>query len=320
MNEFIDNQNDKISPQKQFILNARKGIINWKYWLISILSIFLIWQGIGIIPSLLTCLFINNYGISDFNCNTDDFIITGPSYIPNFILAFAPFVLASIALYLAVTRLHQKPFISIITGRQQFDFKRLFFAMSVVSIFSAISLLIQLSGSQFEDNIMTFNPPGLEFFIIAILAFMLVPIQAGLEEIFFRGYILQAFSFITKSRYFLIISTSSLFAILHISNPEPWEYGITAYLSSVLILAIFMSFITVLDGGLELAIGFHIMNNLWAFLIVNLEKSVVPTPALFIANIPEFNLLTLVIPSLIQFLIFGSIFAWKYKWFKKIIK
>ncbi|MFL2756224.1 MAG: lysostaphin resistance A-like protein [Dehalococcoidia bacterium] len=317
MNKFTNNQDNRISPQKQFISNARKGITNWKYWLISILSVFLIWQGIGIIPSLLTCLLINNYEITGFNCNTDNFIIAGPSYIPNFILAFVPFVLALITLYVVVTRLHQKPFISIITGRQQFDFRRLFFAMSIVAIFSVISLLIQLSGSQSEDSTMTFNSPGFEFFIIVILALMLVPIQAGMEEIFFRGYILQAFSLIAKSKYFLIISTSSLFAILHIANPEPWEYGIVAYLSSVLILAIFMSLITVLDGGLELAIGFHIMNNLWAFLIVNLEKSVVPTPALFIADIPEFNLFTLILPSLIQFLIFGSIFAWKYKWFRK---
>ena len=314
MDTFTEN---KITPQQQFILNARTGIINWKYWLISILFVFLIWQGIGTIPSLLTCLFLNNYPATEFNCDTANFIISGPSYIPNFILAFIPFIFALVALFILVTRLHKKPFISVITGRKYFDLKRMLFAMSIVAMFSIISLGIQLFSNPSDANALEFNPPGIDFFIIVIIAFMLVPIQVGVEEIFFRGHILQGLSLISKSKVFLILSTSCLFALLHIANPEPWEYGLIAYLSSVLILAIFMSMLTILDGGLELAIGFHMMNNLWAFLIVNLKTSVVPTPALFIIDIPEFNLSAMIIPSIIQFLLFGGIFAWKYKWFYK---
>ena len=106
MDTFTEN---KITPQQQFILNARTGITNWKYWLISILFVFLIWQGIGTIPSLLACLFLNNYPATEFNCDTANFIISGPSYIPNFILAFIPFIFALVALFILVTRLHKKP-------------------------------------------------------------------------------------------------------------------------------------------------------------------------------------------------------------------
>ena len=315
MDIFTKNQITEISPRERFISNARNGIINWKYWIISILFVFLIWQGLGFIPSLLACLFLNNYDINGFNCNTENFIISGPSHIPNFILAFIPFVLAFVTLFILVTRFHKKPFITVVTGRTFFDMKRMFFAMSIVAIFSIIALGIQLSGEPSEVDSLTFNSPGVEFFLLAIIAFILVPIQVGIEEIFFRGYILQGLSLLSKSKVFLIISTSCLFSFLHIANPEPWEYGIFPYLSSVLILAVFMSMIAIFDGGLELAIGYHIMNNLWAFLIINLETSVIPTPSLFTVHIPEFNLSNLILPSMLQFLIFGFIFAWKYKWF-----
>ena len=78
-----------------------------------------------------------------------------------------------------------------------------------------------------------------------------------------------------------------------------------------------MGLITLLDGGLELAIGFHTMNNLWSFLIVGLETSVISTPALFILSIERLELIPTIIPGIIQFMLLTGIFGWRYGWFTR---
>ena len=113
--------------------------------------------------------------------------------------------LVLIALFILVTRLHKKTFLSVITGRKYFDLKRMFFAMSVVAIFSIISLGIQLFSNPSDASVIDFNPPNIDFFIIAIIALILVPIQVSVEEIFFRGHLLQGFSLISKSKFFFCI-------------------------------------------------------------------------------------------------------------------
>ena len=157
-----------------------------------------------------------------------------------------------------------------------------------------------------------------DLLVITLMAIALVPIQAGLEEVFFRGYLMQGFSLLIKSRLALLIVTSSIFASLHLMNPEPWSYGLLPYIVSVFLVGLFMGLITLVDGGVELAIGVHIANNLWVHLIVGLEESIIPSSSLFIADQKEFEMMSTILPSLIQYGILTGMFAVKYKWFQKL--
>ena len=70
---------------------------------------------------------------------------------------------------------------------------------------------------------------------------------------------------------------------------------------------------------IELAIGFHTMNNLWSFLILRLEKSVIPTTTLYTLNLESLDAVNAIIPGIVQFTLLFGIFSWRYQWFNKNI-
>ena len=69
---------------------------------------------------------------------------------------------------------------------------------------------------------------------------------------------------------------------------------------------------------MELELCVHFANYLWVHLIVVFEKSVIPSSSLFIADQKNLEILSTVVPSLIQYGILTGIFALKYKWFQKL--
>ena len=316
---FSTDEKRLLVPTKAFIFASLYGNNGWQQWVACCLGIVLIWQLIGVLPLVAICGIVNYLEFQEYTCRTDSLSITGPSHVPGFTLSILPFVIGLIGMFYLLKWIHGKKLVNCLTGRKKIDFERVLFAMFIVAFMSGISLLIELSsetGTSARAEI-TRNPVDINFLFLAIVALFFVPIQAGLEEIFFRGYILQGISLISKSKIFLILSTSAIFTVVHLANPEPWEYGVYTYATTIFMLGTFMGLITLLDGGLELAIGFHTMNNLWSFLIVGLETSVISTPALFILSIEKLELIPTVIPGIIQFMLLTGIFGWRYGWFAR---
>ena len=68
-----------------------------------------------------------------------------------------------------------------------------------------------LGGSSLTANLMSgssdlkFRGEVPDLLVIGIMALVLVPIQAGLEEAFFRGYLMQGLSLLIKSRLTILI-------------------------------------------------------------------------------------------------------------------
>jgi membrane protease YdiL (CAAX protease family) len=84
------------------------------------------------------------------------------------------------------------------------------------------------------------------------------PLQALGEEYAFRGYLMQAFGSLTRSRVVAVLVTSGLFALAHGAQNAPlfidrFVFGLMAGL------------VVILVGGLEAGIALHILNNLLAF-------------------------------------------------------
>ena len=67
----------------------------------------------------------------------------------------------------------------------------------------------------------------LTFFLFAIV---LVPHQAGFEEVFFRGYILQRLILLGRSKWVLVSASAMVFVLPHLLNHEPWAYGPVPYI------------------------------------------------------------------------------------------
>jgi len=139
------------------------------------------------------------------------------------------------------------------------------------------------------------------------LALIMTPIQTTSEEIFFRGYLVQAGSLISQNTIFLALFSGVLFTLPHIGNPEV-SSNTAVVLLSYFVLGVFLTWISIKDGSIELAIGLHAANNLFAGLVITFPQSALQTPALFYTTHfdPVFNLVVeIVLCALFYLFAFG---------------
>jgi hypothetical protein len=124
---------------------------------------------------------------------------------------------------------------------------------------------------------------------------------------------MQGFGHWLNSRFMALFLTSIVFGSLHLANPEITALGyefIFLYISVGFLLGI----MTLMDDGLELAIGFHAANNLIAALLVTADWTVFQTESILI-NIAEPSLgITDFIAPFIIYPIILAVFARKYSW------
>lgn len=89
------------------------------------------------------------------------------------------------------------------------------------------------------------------------LVVVLVPLQATAEEVVFRGMFMQVIGAWLRNPWFAILIPTVAFAVLHI-------YDIWGMLV-VGLMGLAAGWLTWRTGGLEAAIGIHVVNNLFAF-------------------------------------------------------
>lgn len=112
---------------------------------------------------------------------------------------------------------------------------------------------------------------GMWVFLVAIV--LTSPLQALGEEVFFRGYLLQAFGSMAKTPWFAIGASALIFALFHGTQNLPLFLDRFAFgmLAGILVVA---------TGGLEAAVAAHVVNNLFAFGYAAVESSVAEARAL----------------------------------------
>lgn len=301
-----------MTPGERFFRNASLGSNAWWRWTLGIIAIILIWMGIGAIPWLVACQYLRESGPANFSC--DGVTISGDSAVPEFVLSIYPFVIGIIGVWLTVKLLHRKSMTQVVTGRTTFDYNRVLFAMGVGACLYLASFLVELLVVRAELRFQAPNP--WEYLTFLLFAIVLIPYQAAFEEIFFRGYLLQRLVRFSKNRTFLVAMSSLLFVLPHLPNPEPWAYGVVPYVVFLLMIGGFLTLVTVLDGGIELAVGYHALNNLLISLVANTEVSVLESPALFVVPIDRYELFPAVFVELVVYSLALLVFNHKYRCFR----
>ena len=99
--------------------------------------------------------------------------------------------------------------------------------------------------------------PGLTAFVLVIL--LITPLQAAAEEVFFRGYLLQAFGSLVRGPWFGIAMSALVFAVLH-GGQSP------AMFVDRLALGLLAGVLVWRTGGLEAAIAGHVVSNVVVYL------------------------------------------------------
>ena len=201
---------------------------------------------------------------------------------------------------------------SLTTSRDKIDWGRLFFSFGLIVIITVVSFGVSYYAdpSQIE---LQFDP--IKFGLLLLVSLILFPFQIGLEEYLFRGYYMQQIGIMVRNRWFPLILTSVLFGVAHSANPEVAEMGYITmifYIGTGLLLGI----MTLMDEGLELALGFHLGNNLLAALLITSDWSALQTDAIFRYTAEEANTtaMEILVPVLVFYPIILLILAKKYKW------
>ena len=220
------------------------------------------------------------------------------------------FVFTMIGIILVVKYLHKLRMIDIITTRAKVDWKRIFFSFGLWSLFTIGSTLAFYFSSP-ENFVLNFKP--IPFLILLLISFTLLPIQTSTEEFIFRGYLMQGLGLLAKNRWFPLVFTSLMFGLMHIMNPEVEKMGYIILIYYVG-TGFFLGILTLMDDGMELALGFHAANNIVTALLVSAEWSALKTESVFKdISTPSVGFEVLV-PVIIIFPILLFIFSKKYKW------
>lgn len=227
-----------------------------------------------------------------------------------FALMVGQLAVCCVILLFWVKFIHGQSIRSLTTSRKKVDWKRIFFSFTLWGTFTTVTTLILFYLSP-ESFVINYDP--IKFFPFLIIALLLIPLQTSFEEYLFRGYLLQGIGVISKSRFFPLVITSVIFGLMHIANPEVGKLGpiIMVYYIGT---GFFLGIVTLMDEGLELALGFHAANNLIGALLVTADWTAFQTHSI-LKDVSEpsagFDVL---FPVLVIFPILLFIFGKKYKW------
>ncbi len=283
----------------------------WKY-VITFIVAFLAASFIGGIP-LMIAVFI--YSAKSGNMLTTemasslDFSAIGMPENLSLFLALISFTVGLLAAWLIVKALHQRSFSETINGTKKIRWSRAFMGLGVwfllMLVYLIISYVINPENFIVQFDIKTFIP-------LLFISLIFIPLQTTFEEFLFRGYLAQGIGAWTRNRWLVVLIPAILFGLMHTANTEVSTYGFWAAMPQYILFGLIFGLIAVLDDGIELAMGMHAANNIFACLFVTFDASSLKTPAIFNQQTMNIGMETIVLA--IAGILALLFFAIKYKW------
>ena len=279
----------------------------WKYIIGSLIIIFA--SFLGQVPLLIALFYETLIKGKPYPSTNDDIMSFFEPNLTLFLILIS-FVFAMFGIFFVIKYLHNQTMLSITTSRSRVDWNRVLFSFSVWSVFTILSTFLFYILNP-TDFIINFKP--IPFAILVVIGTLLIPFQTSTEEYIFRGYLMQGFANLSKNKWFPLVMTSVIFGVMHLSNPEVSKIGNIVFVYYIG-TGLFLGIITLMDEGLELALGFHAANNLVSALLVTSDWSAFQTHSIF-KDISEPSAgLDVILPVIIIYPILLFIFSKKYNW------
>lgn len=294
----------------KFIQQAYKGNNEWWSYVVTIILLFFGWQIIGIIPLSGVAYYYSDNIEMFMSSMATGFTSLGINSNLYLILIIFTFFGGLFFLFLGIKFIHKRKILTVLTSRDKLDWNRILFSFSVWFIIGVVVFAINYYMTP-DDYVWNFKP--VPFLILVLISFLLLPIQTSMEEVLFRGYLMQGFGTWFKKSFMALILTSVIFGLLHGTNPEVEKLGwitMVYYIGTGLLLGIF----ALMDEGIELSLGFHAANNILAATLVTANWAAFQTEALFI-DISEPSVgYEMFVPVFVLYPIILIIFSKKYGW------
>ncbi|MFP4845921.1 CPBP family intramembrane glutamic endopeptidase [Winogradskyella sp. PE311] len=283
----------------------------WRY-LVGTIIIFSFWQIIGAIPLMIALgiKMANGTSLADATDITQMSSLLGKNLF--LFLMLITFVSGLLGVILSSKVLHKQSFLHLTTARKKIDWNRFWFIFIIWGIFSVGTTFLSFYLAP-EDYVYNLNVQP--FIILCIIVILFIPLQTSFEEYLFRGYLMQGIGVLVKNRWVPLLITSIGFGLLHGFNPEVDKLGpimMVFYIGTGLVLGI----MTLMDDGLELALGFHAANNMFTALLVTSDWSALQTDALltYTADPEKMAVSEIVLPVLIVYPLLLLLLSKKYGW------
>ncbi|TXN35892.1 CPBP family intramembrane metalloprotease [Flagellimonas hymeniacidonis] len=205
---------------------------------------------------------------------------------------------------------HQQSITSLTTSRKKIDWGRILFAFA---LWGGLTILLTAIDIYFSPDDYVFNFNMGKFIPLAIIAVLLIPLQTSFEEYLFRAHMMQGLGLLAKNRWVPLVVTSVLFGLMHIANPEVEKLGLGIMIYYIG-TGFFLGILTLMDEGLELALGFHAANNLITALLVTADWTAFQTDSIYRDISEPIIGWDVLIPVFVVFPILLFLFGRKYGW------
>jgi membrane protease YdiL (CAAX protease family) len=259
---------------------ARLGRNNWWRYLAGLGLILFATIFVGGVPLGAAVIYVRLDGNPATDVDPTTGALIGVSPAVSLAFTLAPFALAFFAILIVTALIHERPPGSLVAPGQPIRWRRIALGcllwLGLSAVITLVEDLIFPGRYQLSLDLGQWLP-------YAVVAILLFPLQSSAEELFFRGYLLQGVGLRTRSPWALAVITGLVFALLHFENPEVGsEFWLV--MAFYFVFGIGLAVITLRDNGLELALGIHAANNLFAALVANFKGSAVNSPSIFTAN------------------------------------
>jgi membrane protease YdiL (CAAX protease family) len=282
----------------------------WRYFLGGVIP-FLVSNIIGAIPLGIVMV---TYALDGSEVpqkgGMPDFEMMGIDPNIGLLLLLFPFILAFFTMVLLIKPLHNRSFGSVVNGGRKVRWGRMLFSALLWIFISAFWLMWSVRSD--PDNFILNNTSS-SLIVLAAIALLLIPFQAAFEEILFRGYLMQGFTVLSRNRWLPIVVTSIMFGLMHALNPEVQEYGFMTMIPQYIFFGLVFAILTMLDDGIELAIGAHAANNAFLSIFLTHKDAALQTQAVYeqIEIYPWQDFAGLAAMSVVFIVIMAVVYRWK---------
>ena len=256
----------------EWLQNTQSGNSKWWSWWVGLVVIIICYVVLGSIPvvvgTIMGLIVIDESGS----------ILGGDANPVQFALVMISPIMLFVGTWLAQRLVHRRT-LTQLTSTSQFRWPLVWQGMAIWLgmgvIFTVAESLIYPGRYEWTFD---FN----QWILIAPLVLLLIPIQAAGEELFFRGYLMQAVARLWAQPVFLVLLSGVAFIAPHLANPEMSKAlgGEIPMALNYFLVGVGTAWLSVRDNGTERAIGMHVINNLYAGMAVGYQGSVLGTPTI----------------------------------------